>query len=363
MRILYDARWILVENRSDGVSRYSSELARSLAAQPGITVDWLIDDLRQLKKLPKGDYLLANNPQTQPFAETFLLAHHINRAGYTHVYSPFFMMGTLGRRYKLIMTIHDLFYFTFKTPPQWLPWYTRLSWRLFYLTRLPMRWQLNRADAIATVSQTVAKELKRHTMTKRPIHVVSNAVASTFTDNASRQHWGSRRIVYMGAVTPYKNVECLIDALAQLPEEYTLALCGKIPSARMPELKHYIAERHLTKRVTLYDGATDKQYLNELSGALCSASASRAEGFGLPIIEAQQHGVPFVAADTPIFHEVAGNSALFFNPDNPHVAAQQIMRLTNKKTNTAYAARGLKNAQKFTWNNSAIAAVKTIRSL
>ncbi len=362
MTILFDARWILLENRFDGISRYSYELAHALAKRSDITVAWLIYDKRQLKKLPKGDYLLANNPQTQPFAELFHLARTINKAGYTTVYSPFFMIGSLGKRYKLILTIHDLFYFTFKTPPQWLPWHTRLGWRLFYLTRLPMRWQLNRADTVATVSHTVAQELQRKRMTKRRIVVVPNAAANTFADTAARHHWRSRRIVYMGAVTPYKNAECLIDALAYLPDEYTLALCGKIPPARLPELIRYIEERRLTARVTLYDGATDEEYKNELSHALCSASASRAEGFGLPIIEAQQRGVPFIAADTPIFHEVAGKSALFFDPDNPAEAAAQIKMVTNKKTSDIFIARGLENVKRFTWSNSAAAAVGAVKN-
>lgn len=48
-QILFDARWILVENRYDGVSRYSTELARALAVRSDIEVAWLVYDRRQLQ--------------------------------------------------------------------------------------------------------------------------------------------------------------------------------------------------------------------------------------------------------------------------------------------------------------------------
>ncbi len=362
-RILFDARWILIENRFDGVSRYSYELAHALAAREDIQVDWLIHDKRQLDKLPAGNYLLANDPATNPLAELFTLAHRINRAGYALVYSPFFVMGSLGKRYRLVLTIHDMIYFTHTTPPQWLPWHTRVGWRLFHLTYWPMRLQLNRAHHVATVSATAREELLDARATKRNITVVSNAVSNTFAESNGHEHWRSRRIVYMGAVTPYKNAECLIDALLHLPDEYTLALCGKIPPARMPELVEFIAVRGLTERVTLHDGTTDEEYKLELSNALCSASASLAEGFGLPIIEAQQRGVPFVAADTPIFHEVGQDSVLYFDPKDPEEFARAVQTLTDKQTSQQLITRGHTNAARYTWSNSAEAAAAICANL
>lgn len=362
MKIIYDARWLLVEKRFDGVSRYSHELAWALSRQPGMDITWLVCDERQLGILPPGEHILANSPH-DGIREFFALPHKLNRYGADVVYSPFFVMGTLGKRYKLILTIHDMIYFVHTTPPQWLPWHTRVAWRLFHLTYWPMRFQLNRADHVATVSATAREELLDARATKRPITVVSNAVSNTFLDDDSRDHSKSRRIVYMGAVTPYKNAECLIDALLHLPDEYTLALCGKIPPARMPELVEFIDERGLAARVTLHDGTTDEEYKAELSGALCSASASFAEGFGLPIIEAQQHGVPFVAADTPIFHEVGGDSVLYFDPKDPEECARTIRSLTDKKTSDTLIARGRKNAARYTWDASGKTAAELCKKL
>lgn len=354
MKILYDARWILVENRFDGVSRYTYELAHALAARSDIEVAWLAYDQRQVDKLPAGEVVWANNPN-DTLKEFFTLAQTVNTSGYDVLYSPFFTVGTWGKKFKLVLTIHDMIYFTHRTPPQWLPWHIRLGWWLFHLTYWPMRWQLNKADAVATVSNTARQELLSAKATKRAIVTVPNAVGDEFLDTTPRDHHTSNNVVFMGAFTPYKNVECLIDALEFLPE-VTLHLCGKLPAARRPEIEKYIADRGVADRVVLYDGATDEQYKKALKNARCAISASRLEGFGLPLIEAQQAGVPFAAANTPIFHEIGQQSVLYFSPDSPKEAADCIRQYADQKTSKDYIARGYQNAARYTWQYSAAAA-------
>ena len=360
MKIVYDARWLLVENRFDGVSRYTYELARALYERPDVELTWLVYDKRQLDKLPPGEYIMANNPEN-PLLETFSLPRLLNKTGAKLVYSPFFVMGTLKKRYKLVLTIHDMIYFTHRTPPQWLSWWVRLGWRLFHLTYLPMRWQLNRADAVATVSETARQELLAAHATRRDIVTVRNAVAQDVQPVAA-DHATSDSIVYMGAFTPYKNVECLIKALAELPG-ITLHLLSKIPDKRLIELNALADVLGVSGRVVVHNGVSDDQYRELLHDARCLVTASRLEGFGLPIIEAQQQGVPVACSDTPIFREVAGGSAVFFDPDDPSACAGAIRALGDPATSRDYIERGLKNAAQFSWDDSAAAAVALCQKL
>ena len=361
MKILYDARWILVENRFDGVSRYTYELAHALAARDDIEVAWLVYDQRQVDKLPPGEVVWANNPN-DALKEFFTLARTVNASGYKLLYSPFFTIGTLGKTFKLVLTIHDMIYFTHRTPPQWLPWHIRLGWRLFHLTYWPMRWQLNKADIVATVSATARQALLDAKATKREVITVSNAVGEAFIDTTPHDHHTSNSVVFMGAFTPYKNVECLIDALEYLPE-VTLHLCGKLPPARRPEIEQYIATRGITERVLLYDGATDEEYKQALAHARCAISASRLEGFGLPLIEAQQAGVPFAASDTPIFREIGQDSVLYFNPDSPKECAERIAQFADPATSQKYIKLGAQNATRYTWDVSATIAAGICKKL
>ncbi len=359
MKIFYDARWILVENRFDGVSRYSHELAWALSKQPHITIVWIIHDIRQLNKLPKGEHILVNDPNNA--WQELRLPHKLNRVGAKLVYSPFFVMGTLGRSYKLVLTIHDMIYFNYRTPPQWLPWLTRLGWWLFHTTYTPMRWQLNRADHVATVSDTAKQELRAAHATRRPLTTVPNAAGNIFAA-PDANHAKKDGVIYMGAFTPYKNVECIIDAVALVPD-VTLHLLGKLPTARRLEIEQRLIDTNIADRTILYDGATDEQYREALAAARCAVSASRIEGFGLPLIEAQQAGVPFVAADTPIFREIGGESVLYFNPDSPEEAATHIQSLAKSNVNSKIVARGRKNVARYAWEISAKNAIGIIANL
>ncbi len=360
-KVLYDARWILVENRHDGISRYAHELAKAMAARDDLDITWLVYDKRQLAKLPERPHLMVNRPENM-LKEALVMPHQVNKAGFKLLYNPFFATGVFFKKYKLVLTVHDLIYFKHRTPPQWLAWHIRLGWWLYYATIWPMRTHLNFASIVATVSETARQELIAKKMTKRKIVTVQNAVSDEFLDSTPRDHYNLDNVVYMGAFMAYKNVECLLDALAFLPT-ITLHLCGKIPPARRPELEQYIAERNIAHRVVLYDGATDDQYRQALRNARCAVSASRIEGFGLPLIEAQQAGVPFVAADTPIFHEIGQDSVLYFNPDSPEECAKQIEKLSDLATSNDYIERGYKNAARYNWNTSAAAAAKICKEL
>ena len=53
-------------------------------------------------------------------------------------------------------------------------------------------------------------------------------------------------------------------------------------------------------------------------------AASEGEGFGLPLIEAAQHKLPIIARDIPVFREVAGEHAYYFNGLEPQALADAI---------------------------------------
>lgn len=78
------------------------------------------------------------------------------------------------------------------------------------------------------------------------------------------------------------------------------------------------------RRLFWLDGASD-QYL-ECVYATCNGllAASWDEGFGLPLIEAAQHGVPILARDIPVFREVAGEHARFFEASRPAELAEAL---------------------------------------
>jgi glycosyltransferase involved in cell wall biosynthesis len=347
--IYFDARYIRVDHH-DGISRYSAGLIWALHARTKVVA--IISDKRQLAKLPLGiAHVQISSPTSwlEPF-----VAFALNRLGANVVYSPMQTIGSIGRKFKLVLTLHDLIYYRHPAPPRGLPALIRLGWRLYHLSYLPQRLALNRADAVATVSETTAELMRQHRLTKRHIQVVYNAAG-----NLSEQYEhkppaqrprGSQNLVYMGSFMDYKNVEALILAMAQLPE-YTLNLLSAITPDRKAQLEQLVSPAG--GDVVFHGGVSEAKYHELLDGAVALVSASLDEGFGIPLVEAMARGIPVAVSDIPIFKEIGANAANYFDPQNPKSIAQAIRTLESNSAWLESSKRSYERAKTFSWNESA----------
>lgn len=350
MKVFVDARWTRTDHH-DGVSRYGACLAGELHKLTPITL--LIHDKAQLKLLPSGiPYIIVNHPLS---LTELRLPGKLNKLGAEVVFSPLQYMGLWGRKYKLILTVHDLIYYRHPTPPKYLSWFVRLVWRLFHTAFWPQRLLLNRADAIVTVSETSKRYIQQHNITKKPVSVVYNAASPLRVDHKKPL----KKLVYMGSFMPYKNVELLISAMEFLPE-YELCLLSKISPNREREL---VVGSPKDARISVYGGVSDDEYADILSDAHALVTASLEEGFGLPLIEAMQAGVPIICSDIDIFHEVVGDGGVFFDPKSPNDFADKVHQLEKKKLRQDVIAKGKIQTKKFSWKKSAHVLAKTIKEV
>jgi len=84
------------------------------------------------------------------------------------------------------------------------------------------------------------------------------------------------------------------------------------------------------------------------SNALCFVYPSLYEGFGLPPLEAQACGSPIVISDIPVFKEIYGDSALYFNPLNPYDIADKIDQVINDENlRNMLIEKGFENSKKY----------------
>lgn len=342
MKVYIDARWTRTDYY-DGISRYTANLTEAFAKIHPVTM--LIYNKKQLKLLPKDvPYILVNNPLSP---RELLLGHKLNKLGADVVFNPLQTMGSIGKKYKLILTVQDLTYYDHPKPPTFLPGPVRLIWWLFHQAYWPQRLLLKSADSIATVSHTSKKYIKKHRLTNKPIYVIYNAPTAKKYLKPSLDT--KKDILYMGSFMPYKNVETLIEGMANLPD-YTLHLLTKISPSRKAKLEEIIPEK---AQVIFHNGISDEVYNELLSSATALATASTAEGFGLPIIEAQSQSVPVICSDIEVFHEVAGSAGLFFKTNLPEGFAESVKTLENLKVRKELIKKGLEHSVKFNWQNSA----------
>ncbi|MFT4051007.1 MAG: glycosyltransferase [Microbacterium sp.] len=358
MRLIFDARYLRTDFH-DGISRYTAELAAEvLAAAParGVQVVFLLHDEAQRALLPTGARcLLVHSPTALREPLTALL---LNRYRPDVVFSPMQTIGSLGRRFGLILTLHDTIYYRHRTPPRDLPWYVRIGWRLFHLSYVPQRLTLNAADAVATVSSTSAAEFARVRLTRRPVVVVPNApqrLAALLPPGVSVRP-GARNLVYMGSFMPYKNVETLVRAAASLPGR-TLHLLSRISPERRAEVEALVDPAGA--EVVFHDGVTDAEYAELLADRAVLVTASLDEGYGLPVAEALALGVPAVVSDLEIFREVAGRGALYAPATDAAAFAAAVRTLDDATLRAGVIAAGTAHIARFSWERSADALLDT----
>ncbi|MCG2622248.1 glycosyltransferase family 4 protein [Arthrobacter sp. I2-34] len=342
MKLVMDARFTRID-QVDGISRFGANLIEAAARLADVTM--LISDERQLAWLPDVPWVKINSPLSP--AELFV-SHQVNRLGADVVFCPMQTMGSLGRRYGLILTLHDLIYYRHPKPPGFLPKPVQLLWRLYHKAYWPQRLLLNRADVVATVSATTRALMEQARLTRRPVRIVSNA---SVPQGAPRDPDGPREktLLYMGSFMPYKNVETLVAAMPQLPG-YQLHLLSPISEARRHELAALAVD---PQQLVFHNGVSEEKYRELLHSTTALVTLSRDEGYGLPLIEAMAAGTPVVASDIPIFREVSGGAALQVDPMDPAAFAAAVRQLEADARWRRASVDGVLRAAGYDWDTSA----------
>ncbi|WP_332876212.1 glycosyltransferase family 4 protein [Massilia sp. S19_KUP03_FR1] len=118
------------------------------------------------------------------------------------------------------------------------------------------------------------------------------------------------------------------------------------------------AHPELGKKLFWLAGASDQMLTDVYSHASALLAASTGEGFGLPLIEAAQHGVPILARGLPVFREVSGAHAFYFDgTDAAQLATAVKAWLDLHRQGLAPSSAGL---PWLTWSQSAQQLVDTV---
>jgi len=99
-----------------------------------------------------------------------------------------------------------------------------------------------------------------------------------------------------------------------------------------------------------FENISDEVLLKLYQSSSALIMASEGEGFGLPLVESAQRGLPIISRDLPVFREVAGENAFYFSGSQPEDLARSVEEwLELKKENVIPGPEGLKC---LTWGNS-----------
>ncbi|WP_164860537.1 glycosyltransferase family 1 protein [Rhodococcus sp. X156] len=164
---------------------------------------------------------------------------------------------------------------------------------------------------------------------------------------------GKRVVLSVGAKRPHKNQELLLKALPKLPSDVHVVLVGH-PEAYDANLRDLAQAVGIAERVTFLDYVSDTDLESLWALASCAAFPTRAEGFGLPLIEAMERGVAVACSDIPVLREVGGEVPRYFPVDDPAACAAAIL---DSMDGANRLLDGRDRAAQFTWSAAAEATL------
>ncbi len=118
--------------------------------------------------------------------------------------------------------------------------------------------------------------------------------------------------LYVGNAYPHKNLETLFKAFADV-RGAELVLVGK-DDFFYKRLKQTEMVRSLNDRIIFKTNVSDSELSTLYRNAQAFIFPSLMEGFGLPAIEALANNCPVIVSNIPVFHEILGSSAVYFDP-------------------------------------------------
>lgn len=173
--------------------------------------------------------------------------------------------------------------------------------------------------------------------------------------------------LHVGTLEPRKNLLTLIAAWRLLrrrrrqgSEPPALVLAGRY-GWQTGEIRRAVEAAAAEGWLIHFGYVSQEELIALYRRARLVALPSWYEGFGLPVVEAMWAGTPLVLADIPVFHEVAGDAALFAPPRDPGAWAARVAELAgDEDLRRRLIERGRERAGRYTWES---AAEKTARVL
>lgn len=214
---------------------------------------------------------------------------------------------------------------------------------------------ISELDGAVCISRAVADDFAKWQIEsaldwkdRRPYHigwfhlggdVANSAPSQGMPDNAGptlEQLKSRPSFLMVGTIEPRKGYVQTIEAFTQLWGDgvnVNLVIVGQEGwKAFLDDMRRDIPETvnqlrgspERNNRLFWLEGISDEYLEKVYAACTCLIAASFGEGFGLPLIEAAQHKLPIMARDIPVFREVAGEHAYYFNAEEPKALAQAI---------------------------------------
>jgi glycosyltransferase involved in cell wall biosynthesis len=257
---------------------------------------------------------------------------------------------------KTVVTIHDLIHERY---PEFYPFFDRKMYSFKF------KRACEQADLVVAISAQTKRDIidfykipaekikviyqscDRQFYINKPQYSPSEIVEKrkTYFRNPKAEHY----ILYVGSITPRKNLLNLVKTVALLADmNVHLIVVGYGSGDYFNQVVRYIEEKQISDLVSLFLKIpfSDLPFLYQNVDALVYPSYF--EGFGIPIIEAMWSGCPVVTPYDGCFREAGGDAAFYIDPHNPYDIAHVLHNvLTNKYLRDGASEKGYAHVAQF----------------
>lgn len=254
------------------------------------------------------------------------------------------------------------------------------------------KYSVNNARAIITISEFSKKEMQYFYpefrgeikiaypgYTKHQAPSTKSQTNTKYKIQKLKQKYGINGdyLLYLGTLQPKKNVENLIRAYSLLVQDTryplrprseasvihdtTLVIAGK-KGWLYDKIFSLVQELKLEERVIFTGFVEEEEKPVLIQNALAFVLPSFYEGFGIPVAEAMDLGVPVVISNAASLPEVGGSSAIYCDPDKPEsiaLALEKVINLNKTERNEIIQA-GRKWVKQFSWEKCARGVLETL---
>jgi glycosyltransferase involved in cell wall biosynthesis len=244
---------------------------------------------------------------------------------------------------RQVTVFHDLQH---KRHPEYFRWFDLPFWRFLLWAAA------HRSHRLIAVSEATRADLLRfYRVPKERIAVIAHGVEPAFSllDRSNTESY----LLCVSTLHPHKNLPRLIRAYGRTKRDFRLILAG-LRGFHADVIERLIEEMGLRDSVQITGWVPREELYSLYERARAFVYPSMFEGFGMPVLEALAAGIPVACSDIPPLREVAGDTALFFDPlneDDIAAAIERVMADASLREHMTQAGR--ERARPFTWQRSA----------